>query len=75
MATPIQDRRPCGCVVVLMAPCPGCDLGDVWSPCPHAPRPARLCDDCNAAVTAAVVRAADVTRAQASAPRPMTTSR
>jgi hypothetical protein len=56
MATPIQDRAACGCLVVLIAPCPGCDLGDLWSPCPHAPDPARLCPDCAAALAAAVAR-------------------
>jgi hypothetical protein len=56
MATPIQDRAPCGCLVTLVAPCPACDLGDLFSPCPHAPDPARVCDDCDAAVAAAWAR-------------------
>jgi hypothetical protein len=56
MPTPIQDRAPCGCLVVLVAPCPACDFGDRWSPCPHAPDPAPVCADCAAAVRAAVAR-------------------
>lgn len=44
----IQDRAPCGCLVTIVAPCPGCSDGDVWSDCVHTPDPPALCEACTA---------------------------
>jgi hypothetical protein len=42
----VWERRPCGCVVCVVAPCPTCDLGDLWAPCPHNPDPPIRCEEC-----------------------------